>query len=54
MRKVGETVIVTKYLTPYIGTVKYVKGFDMEQKWYIVEINGTIDHYKEEELTDFE
>jgi len=51
MYKVGDRVIVMRYHPASLGTIMYVKEFDIKKELYVVESDdGTIEHFRENEL----
>jgi len=51
MYKVGDKVVVTKYMIPYLGEIIYVKGYSLSKEFYVVRFhNGTQEYLREEDL----
>ena len=50
MYRVGDRVVVLKFPKLTYGIVAYVKGYDEEKLWYIVEVEGDYLHLREEDI----
>lgn len=51
MYKVGDRVIVMRYNPVSLGTIMYVKEYDIRKEFYVIELdNGEIGYYKEDEV----
>jgi hypothetical protein len=51
MYKVGDKVIITKYNIAEHATVVFVKGYALNQDFYVVRYqNGSEEHIREDEL----
>ena len=50
MYDVGDKVIITKYTIPYHGVIEFVKGFAYDETFYVVMVNGKLEHVREDEI----
>ena len=51
MYKVSDRVIIMRYHPAILGTIVYIKEYDIRKEIYIVEKDDkTIEHYREDEL----